>query len=421
MLNLVRRHDIVRPLRRGAWAVMDVVAGLLLLGAGQGLFLAALLVLRPQLRTAANLFLAALVGVQAISCLDDAVRYVGGYAPNTFAAALPLFLLPLFGPLLRFHLDALLVRGEWRFEARHRRWLVTPLIAWGLIVCFLALAGRWSTVILIDAEAPDTPPVLAAMLCLVAVYLITAAQVGAAILWGLRQVRQADLLDDATASRLVWLRGLLLVTFVCWAGFVVSLTAGFIDTDAERLADGWSSVLYAASLYALGLLGLARPDTLLPAPGEIVATILEPARTSKYAKSAMTEDDSRRLAARIEALFARDKPYLDPGLTLPKLARLVDASSNDTSQAINTALGCTYNDLINRWRIEDAKQRLADPANEETILDICFAVGFNSKSVFNAAFKRLTGETPSAFRDRVRTGGQDGAAYQAATGLLKQS
>ncbi|USN47096.1 MAG: AraC family transcriptional regulator [Pseudobdellovibrionaceae bacterium] len=42
---------------------------------------------------------------------------------------------------------------------------------------------------------------------------------------------------------------------------------------------------------------------------------------------------------------------------------------------------------------------LADPASFQTsILDVGLSVGYNSKSTFNAAFRRIVGETPSAFR-----------------------
>ncbi|WP_312667027.1 helix-turn-helix domain-containing protein [Escherichia coli] len=41
---------------------------------------------------------------------------------------------------------------------------------------------------------------------------------------------------------------------------------------------------------------------------------------------------------------------------------------------------------------------LAMPEDKRTILDIMYSSGFNSKSVFNTAFKKQTGLTPSEYR-----------------------
>ena len=59
-----------------------------------------------------------------------------------------------------------------------------------------------------------------------------------------------------------------------------------------------------------------------------------------------------------------------------------------------------FYDLINTHRVEEAKKRLIDSNNTKTILEILYEVGFNSKSVFNSAFKKNTGFTPTEFRKK---------------------
>ncbi|MBL8172151.1 MAG: AraC family transcriptional regulator, partial [Acidobacteria bacterium] len=59
----------------------------------------------------------------------------------------------------------------------------------------------------------------------------------------------------------------------------------------------------------------------------------------------------------------------------------------------------SFTDLINAYRVEDAKRRLLDPTwKHYSILAIAEEAGFSSKSTFNAVFKKHTGQTPSEFR-----------------------
>jgi AraC-like DNA-binding protein len=99
----------------------------------------------------------------------------------------------------------------------------------------------------------------------------------------------------------------------------------------------------------------------------------------------------------------RDKPYLSPELTMPELARKVGISKEMLSQVINRELHLNFNAFLNRYRVEEAKRKLKDPReNQFVILKIALDVGFNSKSSFNAVFKKTTGMSPSDYRKRYQ-------------------
>ena len=70
------------------------------------------------------------------------------------------------------------------------------------------------------------------------------------------------------------------------------------------------------------------------------------------------------------------------------------------SAVINRRLGGNFWEYVNRHRIEAVRASLSDPAESRAILELAYDAGFTSKSTFNTAFKRLVGETPSAFRRR---------------------
>jgi AraC-like DNA-binding protein len=60
-----------------------------------------------------------------------------------------------------------------------------------------------------------------------------------------------------------------------------------------------------------------------------------------------------------------------------------------------------FYDLVNGYRVEEAKRLLLDPKNTNyTILSVGFEAGFNSKTTFNTVFKKFTGLTPTDFRKK---------------------
>ncbi len=63
-------------------------------------------------------------------------------------------------------------------------------------------------------------------------------------------------------------------------------------------------------------------------------------------------------------------------------------------------LGLTYHELLNEVRLEKAMQLLV--RSDLTIAGVARALGYSHAAHFSRAFKRWTGEMPSAFRQRMR-------------------
>jgi AraC-like DNA-binding protein len=119
----------------------------------------------------------------------------------------------------------------------------------------------------------------------------------------------------------------------------------------------------------------------------------------KYAKSGLDTEQLERYLQRLKKLMEADKVYLESELTMPKLADLVNCSVNHLSQAVNSGFGMSFFDFLNSYRIEEAKVMLQhNDTRAQAILEVSFAVGFNSNSAFYAAFKKATGKTPAQFR-----------------------
>ncbi|MFS4482655.1 helix-turn-helix domain-containing protein [Hyunsoonleella sp. 2307UL5-6] len=101
----------------------------------------------------------------------------------------------------------------------------------------------------------------------------------------------------------------------------------------------------------------------------------------------------------LKSFMKTEEPFLEPSLTVKSLSEKINIPHRDLSILINQELGQHFFDFINTYRIEKAKTILKDPSKKKhTVLEILYAVGFNSKSSFNTAFKKHTGKTPTAFR-----------------------
>lgn len=104
----------------------------------------------------------------------------------------------------------------------------------------------------------------------------------------------------------------------------------------------------------------------------------------------------------LKEYMMEEKPFLNPNLTIQDISKEIEIPVRDLSILINHKLGQHFYDFVNTYRIEQAMDTLKDATkNKVTILEILYEVGFNSKSSFNAAFKKHTGKTPTSYRNNL--------------------
>jgi len=85
-------------------------------------------------------------------------------------------------------------------------------------------------------------------------------------------------------------------------------------------------------------------------------------------------------------------------LTLTEVARVVNMSSYHFCKRFHSETGLTFTDYVARVRIEHVREQLLDP--HVRISEAAYAGGFQSLSQFSRVFRRVVGESPSAFRER---------------------
>ena len=154
------------------------------------------------------------------------------------------------------------------------------------------------------------------------------------------------------------------------AGLVVT----FVQT-AFVLAIGVSAIFGRATLHAD-----TAPSTQIDAPTP-------------------TDQDSD-IVARLELLFTRDGLHQSEDLSLRRLSRRLGLSDRQVSNAINRTRQMSVSQFVNDFRIKDACAMLS--TTQKSVLDVSLSAGFATKSNFNREFLRVTGKTPSKWRQDVR-------------------
>lgn len=104
---------------------------------------------------------------------------------------------------------------------------------------------------------------------------------------------------------------------------------------------------------------------------------------------------------RIRAVMETGKLFLNPRLTLEEFSEHVDLPPRLVSSVINRCLNQNFHEFVNRYRVEEAKRLLGDPAyGRRSILDVAVMAGFNSKAAFNRFFSKFAGITPTQYRQK---------------------
>lgn len=130
-----------------------------------------------------------------------------------------------------------------------------------------------------------------------------------------------------------------------------------------------------------------------------VSTFLE-VPSLKYKKSSLDEAEKSIILNDIVSQMENDKYFSKSTASLSGLAKSINESPHHVSQVINENLGQSFFELMATYRVREAQAILKTELGKKiTIEEVAERVGYNSKSAFNTAFKKITSQTPSMYRD----------------------
>ena len=174
--------------------------------------------------------------------------------------------------------------------------------------------------------------------------------------------------------------------------FLVALVVAFLGLLPAILPGKSFTALYAS---AVGLAFLLVQSTLHLRP-QLEVEVREVVQ-SAYAQTTLTKVDCEAALARLGALMANERLYVDPELSLAALADRLALSAHQLSELLNSRLGKGFARYIRELRVEAAKAMLLDEPTA-SVLSVGLSVGFSAQSNFYDAFREIEGTTPGQYR-----------------------
>jgi AraC-like DNA-binding protein len=117
----------------------------------------------------------------------------------------------------------------------------------------------------------------------------------------------------------------------------------------------------------------------------------------RYVDKRLTDDEAQVIIGNLKKVMTEKEVFKNPNLKVNDLAKEVKVSAHQLSQLLNDNIEKNFTLFVNEYRINEACKILS--ANKNLAIDaVGDEVGFNAKSTFFAAFKKVKGMTPSVYQ-----------------------
>jgi AraC-like DNA-binding protein len=120
----------------------------------------------------------------------------------------------------------------------------------------------------------------------------------------------------------------------------------------------------------------------------------------KYGDKKVNEGEAKTIVAKLQKVMDEKELFRNPNLKVGDLASEINIPSHQLSRILNDSLQKNFTVFVNEYRVNAACKMLSYQTNF-TIEAVGDEVGFNSKSTFFAAFKKIKGLTPNAYIRKI--------------------
>jgi len=309
-------------------------------------------------------------------------------------------LLLLHGPFLFLYISAL-IDQKFQFTGK-KLFHFIPFILFNLFIVIASFFPELSERIRLDhVESEHGVPLLLNLFLILTVLSGPFYFILSILLFKKLDINIFNNFSSYENVNLDWLRKLVYTFGVIWTILMIFTTVHHVFGMFSWIfcAHGLSLSL-SVFIILIGYFGLKQKEIFIQYNDQNIKYVTEP--KPKYAGVVLKEADAEKYVSQIQHLMSLEKPYLDADLTLPQLSTRLQIPSHLLSRVINENFELNFFDFINQYRVDEVKSKLNNPEfGHLSILGIAFECGFNSKSAFNRVFKKLTGLTPSEYKNQL--------------------
>ena len=178
-------------------------------------------------------------------------------------------------------------------------------------------------------------------------------------------------------------------------GFSLSLLPLSLLLAGARLAG--EERIYVLALLAFSLVTLAFSFARVRNPSLAAFGL----KAKAEARRRLGDDAAmaRELEARARRLMDEEELFKRQDLSLESLAQAMGAPAGQVSELLNRTLETNFRNFVNEYRLRAVMRDLVERP-KDSILDIAFDNGFNSKTSFNTLFAQAAGCSPREYRRR---------------------
>ena len=357
-----------------------------------GMTLFALLEVLKKPKARQNLFLGGLLLLLLIHLAGELFIYSGAYvyAPALAGAQLPFRV--LLGPALYFYAHAAMSPDKTINKKLYATALSGPVLVLLVMLPFIFTISPTEKLALADPATRD-PELwqIAVFTCLSATLVFVSYTALFLILaFRLHHSHRQQLMErfsEIEQSSLDWFRTVLVIWTVVWLMFAIEFSLNAL---------GWFWIGSGVVLPVLEVIALAIFIQKALSQKTLEKSEKGLPRASETRKALLNDDKMQLIASKLERAMNKDKLFLQDNLSLNKLSESISETENHISETLSQCLHTNFFQFVNGFRIEEAKRALRE--SDKQITSIAFDVGFNSKSTFNTAFKKIVGYSPSAYR-----------------------